>query len=75
MAVKICGNLTVTGSLLGMQPGYTKLCCFLCEWNNRKKDKHYKINNSNLPENSVPGEKCIRNRPIVGKDNILATAH
>ena len=33
---KICGKLKITGLLLG----YTKFCCFLCEWDSRAKDKH-----------------------------------
>jgi hypothetical protein len=40
---KICGDLKVTGLLLGMRSGYTKFCCFLCEWDSREKGKHYKI--------------------------------
>jgi hypothetical protein len=28
---KICGDLKVLGLLLGMQQGYTKYCCLLCE--------------------------------------------
>jgi len=40
---KICGEVKVVGLLQGMQFGYTKFCCFLCEWDSRAKDKHYKI--------------------------------
>jgi hypothetical protein len=29
---KICGDLKVVELLLGMQSGYTKFSCFLCEW-------------------------------------------
>ena len=28
----ICGDLKVTALLLGLQLGYTKVRCFLCEW-------------------------------------------
>ena len=28
---KLCGDLKVVALLLGMQLGYTKYCCFLCE--------------------------------------------
>jgi len=31
----ICGNLKVTVLLLGLQLGYTKFCCYLCEWDSR----------------------------------------
>jgi len=38
---KLCGDLKVVALLLGMQLGYTKYCCFLCEWNSRDKKNHY----------------------------------
>jgi hypothetical protein len=34
---KICGDLKVLELLLGMQQGYTKYCCFLCEWDSHDK--------------------------------------
>ena len=34
---KVCGDLKVVALLLGMQLGYTKYCCFLCEWDSRGK--------------------------------------
>jgi len=34
---KLCGDLKVVALLLGMQLGYTKYCCFLCEWDSRDK--------------------------------------
>ena len=38
----ICGDLKVIAILLGMQLGYTKFCCFLCEWDSRARSEHYK---------------------------------
>ena len=46
------------GLLLGMQSGYTKFCCFLCEWDSQVKEKRYKIKDWAKQENSVPG-KCV----------------
>jgi hypothetical protein len=40
---KLFGDLKVVALLLGMQLGYTKCCCFLCEWDNRDK-KNYCVN-------------------------------
>ena len=37
----ICGDLKVISILLEMQPGYTKYCCFICEWDSRTRDLHY----------------------------------
>ena len=72
---KICGDFKVVGLLLFvMQSGYTKFCCFLCEWDSRAKDKYYKIRNWPKRENSVPGQKCVRNQPLVDKDKIFFTA-
>jgi hypothetical protein len=42
-----------------------------CEWDSRAKDKHYKIKDWPIRENSFPEEKCVRNEPLVDKDNIL----
>ena len=55
---KIRGDLHVIGLLLGIQSGYTKFCCFLCEWYSRAKDKHYKIKDWPMQENSDP-EKSV----------------
>jgi len=57
--------------LLGMQSGYVKFCCFLCEWDSRAKDKRFKIKDLPTRENSDPGEKCVGNQPLVDKDKIL----
>jgi hypothetical protein len=54
-----------------MQSGYTKFCCFLCEWNSRAKDKHYEIKDWSMGENSAPGRKYVRNQQLVDKDKIL----
>jgi len=32
---KLCGDLKAVALLLGMQLGYTKYCCYLCEWDSR----------------------------------------
>jgi len=53
---KICRDLKVIGFLLGLQSGYIMLCCFLCEWDSRAQDKHYKIMDWPLRETSFPGE-------------------
>ncbi|GBN14786.1 hypothetical protein AVEN_206983-1 [Araneus ventricosus] len=37
----ICGDLKVIGILTGIQKGYTKFCCFLCEWDSRDRKNHY----------------------------------
>ncbi|KDR11799.1 hypothetical protein L798_14178, partial [Zootermopsis nevadensis] len=39
---QICGDLKLIAILMGLQNGYTKYCCFLCEWDSRAQDMHYK---------------------------------
>jgi len=39
----ICGGLKVIAILLGMQLGYIKHCCFLCEWDSRARQSHYVV--------------------------------
>jgi len=62
---KLCGDLKVVAPLLGMQPGYTKYCCFLCEWGNRDKKNHYV--NKLWPQRTslTPGEKNVVSPPLV----------
>jgi len=54
---EICGDLKVTGQLLGMESGYIKFCWILCEWDSRVKDENYKIKDWPMRENSVLEEK------------------
>jgi hypothetical protein len=51
----VCDDLKIIAVLLGTQLGYTKYCCFICEWYSRAKDKHY----------SVKHWKNVRNWPQV----------
>ena len=37
----LCGYLKIVALLLGMQFGYTKYCCFLCDWDSRGRKNHY----------------------------------
>jgi len=59
---KLCGDLKAVALLLRMQLGYTKYCCYLCEWD---KKNHYV--NILWPKRTslTPGEKNIFN-PTLG---------
>jgi len=54
-----------------MQSGYIKFCCFRCDRDSRAKDKHYKMRDWSIRENTVPWEMGVRNRPIFDKEKIL----
>jgi len=67
---KLCGDLKVVALLLGMQLGYTKYCCFLCEWDSRDKKNHYV--NKLWPKRTLltPREKNVVNPPLVLPEKI-----
>jgi len=62
---KLCGDPKVVALLLGMQLGYTKYCCFLCEWDSWDKKNHYV--NKLWPKRTLLtlGEKNVINPPLV----------
>ena len=65
----ICGDLKVVALLLGMQLGYTKFCCFLCEWDSRDRKNHYEKNV--WPKRSlIPGQKNVINPSLVDPQKI-----
>lgn len=67
---RICADLKVVAMLTGLQGGYTKFCCFLCEWDSRKRGDHYVV--KKWPERKEKvGEKNIANPPLVDKNQII----
>ena len=67
---KLCGDLEVVALLLGMQLGYTKYCCFLCEWDSQDKKNHY-VNKLWPKQTSLtPGEKNVITPPLVLREKI-----
>lgn len=66
----ICGDLKVVAILLGLQLGYTKYCCFLCEWDSRARDSHYVRKVWPPRRDLVPGQKNVKHDPLVDPKNI-----
>ena len=64
-------DLKVVSLLLRMQLGYTKYCCFLCEWDSRDKKNHYV--NKPWPKRTslTTGEKNVINPPLVLPEKII----
>ena len=62
---KLCGDLKVVALLLGMQLGYTKCCCFLCEWDSRDKMNHYAAKLWTKRTSLTPREKNVVSPPLV----------
>jgi len=53
-----------------MQIGYTKYCCFLCEWDSRDKKDHYVNKLWSKRASLTPGEKNVLNPPLVLPEKI-----
>jgi len=61
---KLYGDLKVVALLLGMKLGYTKYCCFQCEWDSHDKKNHY-VNKLWPKQTSLmPEEKNVVNPPL-----------
>lgn len=57
--------------LLGQQSGYTKMPCFICEWDSRARDKHWKKTDWPKRKTIQPGSQNIINVPLVQRSKIL----
>jgi hypothetical protein len=68
---QICGDLNVIRLLLGQKRGYTKISCFLCEWDSRARDKHWDTVHRPEREQLQPGSKNVLNVCLVYSENIL----
>jgi hypothetical protein len=61
----ICSDLKVIGWLLGLQKGYAKCPCFLCDWNSISKDKLGETVHWTEREQLQPVSKNVRNVSLV----------
>lgn len=68
---KICADLKVVALVLGMQLGYTKYCCFICEWDSRARDVHYITKDWPLRSSLVPGQKNVLHGPLVDPQKVI----
>lgn len=68
---KLCGDLKVIALLLGLQLGFTKYCCFLCEWDSRDRNNHYHKKDWPKREGLTPGEKNVLHQPLVEPTRVL----
>jgi len=68
---QICGDLKVIALLLGIQQGFTKYCCYICEWDNRVLSLHYSTKDWPARKSLEPGIMNVENQPLVGLSEIL----
>jgi hypothetical protein len=62
----ICGDLKVIALVLG----YTKFCCFRCEWNSRDRRGHYTRKDWPKRDSLTPGNKSVRHPPLFKPENV-----
>jgi hypothetical protein len=67
----ICADLKVVALLLGMQLGFTKNSCFLCLWDSRARDQHYKKKVWPVRKYLEPGKNNVVCQPLVERNAIL----
>jgi len=68
---QICGDLKVIALLLGLQQGFTKYCCFICEWHSRARSLHYSRKYWPARISLEPGIMNVENQPLVEPSKIL----
>jgi len=68
---QICGDLKVIALLLGLQQGFTKYCCFICEWDSRTRSLHYSRKDWPARKSLEPGNMNVGNQPLVELSKIL----
>ena len=64
-------DLKVIAWLMGLQLGYSKFCCFLCEWDSRDKKNHYIKKEWPKRESLTPGQKNVVHLSPVNSDMII----
>ncbi|GBO15939.1 hypothetical protein AVEN_117606-1 [Araneus ventricosus] len=67
----ICADLKVIAALVGLQAGYTKFYCFVCQWDSRDRKKHYIKKLWPKRQFLIPGVKNEENEPLVASEKIL----
>lgn len=60
----ICGDLKVITILLGQQSGYTKNPCYICMWDSRARQEHWR-------KSLEPGSFNILKKTLVNPKKIL----
>lgn len=67
----VCGDLKVLCMVLGQQGGYTKMPCFLCEWDSRARSEHWTTKVWPTRVSFVPGAKNIVRKTLIDPSKVL----
>ena len=66
----VCADFKVIAMLTGLQPGYTKFCCFLCLWHCRARAEHYVRKHWPARDEIEQGKHNIKHKPLLQSDRI-----
>ena len=67
---KICVDFKVLNMLLGLQSGFTKYPCFMCEWDSRDRSNYWIKRDWPLRESLITGFRNILH-PALGDPNVI----
>jgi len=65
------GYLKAIAMLLGLQEGYTKYPCFLCEWDSRERSQQWITREWPVKEKMEIGSKNVIEEALVDREKIL----
>lgn len=71
---QVCGDLEIVAIVLGLQLGYTKHYCFLCEWDSRDRVAHFKRREWPRRTSLEPGSTNVVSTSLVGRNLIILPA-
>jgi hypothetical protein len=63
--------LKVIALLLGLHLGYSKYCCFLCEWDSKDRKNHYIQKQWPKRDSLIPGKRNVLNNPPVSAEKVF----
>lgn len=68
---KICCDLKMVAILKGLQCGYTKFMCYLCEFDTRDRTRHFKNYKWKERTDFIKTKFNVINEPLVNKNNVI----
>ena len=68
---EVCGDFKVIAVLLGLQAGYTKYSCFLCEWESGDKPPTIQGIIGPHRKSLTPGMKIVIHKPLIKPSKVL----
>lgn len=68
---QLCGDFKIISITLGQQLGYTSFPCFLCLFNSRSDDKHYKVVDWPKRGSLKEGDPNVENEPLIDPIKVL----